>query len=374
MTLGFAPRETMGAGGTEGPRRRPHVLVIAYSCSPYRGSEPGAGWSVVRAISVYADCVVLVEASHLDACTEAAGASGALSFVGVARPASVFTRRPHRIFRFLVYLAWLRAARVAAMELMSRVQFDLVYHATYSVYWLPTPARTLGLPYVLGPVGGAVTAPACLISGLGLFGLADELFDRVCTRCAELWPATRASWEGAARILVQNEHTRRRLPPKARDRAVTLNHALFATVPAAGRSVCMGYVLAVSPFETRKGSRLLLGALARTPKEIRLVLAGDGPERALIERQSRRLDVSDRIYFWGKCPARRCLSFFHPPRSLCSWGCERKGDWRWRSHFCVGRPPSFWPTAVRRLSPRVPPSLSGYGWYDRARLRARRPG
>jgi hypothetical protein len=39
---------------------RPEILVIGYECSPDRGSESGAGFSVLRALTTAARCTVLV--------------------------------------------------------------------------------------------------------------------------------------------------------------------------------------------------------------------------------------------------------------------------------------------------------------------------
>ena len=42
------------------PSTRPEILVIGYECSPDRGSESGAGFSVLRALTTAARCTVLV--------------------------------------------------------------------------------------------------------------------------------------------------------------------------------------------------------------------------------------------------------------------------------------------------------------------------
>ena len=40
------------------------MLVFAYACEPGRGSEPGAGWGIVRALAQVAHCTVLVGPEH----------------------------------------------------------------------------------------------------------------------------------------------------------------------------------------------------------------------------------------------------------------------------------------------------------------------
>jgi hypothetical protein len=69
--------------------RRPRVIVFAYACEPGRGSEPGAGWGLVRAVSEFADCVVLTAAEHLPGIRrwEAEAPGSSMSFVEVPEPA-----------------------------------------------------------------------------------------------------------------------------------------------------------------------------------------------------------------------------------------------------------------------------------------------
>lgn len=47
-----------------GGRSTIKVIVNAYACNPYRGSEEGVGWNWVRMISAFADSWVLVASYH----------------------------------------------------------------------------------------------------------------------------------------------------------------------------------------------------------------------------------------------------------------------------------------------------------------------
>lgn len=58
-----------------------------------------------------------------------------------------------------------------------------------------------------------------------------------------------------------------------------------------------GFVV-VARLEPRKGVDLALDALALIPG-VRLAIVGDGPERARLERQARRLAIGDRVSFLG---------------------------------------------------------------------------
>lgn len=68
-------------------------------------------------------------------------------------------------------------------------------------------------------------------------------------------------------------------------------------LPLAGRMLlCVGHLI------ERKGQYLAIDALAKMPADVRLVLAGEGQDRAALERQAGALGVRDRVQFAGVVP------------------------------------------------------------------------
>lgn len=60
--------------------------MFAYACEPGHGSEPGAGWGLVRAVSRFADCVVLVGPEHIAGIRRWQASQGALALEFVEVP------------------------------------------------------------------------------------------------------------------------------------------------------------------------------------------------------------------------------------------------------------------------------------------------
>ncbi len=312
------------------PATRPRAVVFAYACEPGRGSEPGAGWGVVRALAAAADCTVLVGPEH------AAGVrrwserhpddAAAIEFVVV--PEARWPRRAGRgrLGWFAAYLRWLPNAERAARRLHAERPFDAACHASYSTYWLPSPAVALGIPSVWGPVGGAVTTPLALWPALGWRGVVGEVVDRVAVRLCSLLPATRRAWRGATLHVLQNEETRARLPAALRAGARVLNHALFVDVPAAaGRQPRGPHLLFAGALESRKGARLALHAMAYAPADVRLTVAGDGLERKTLERLAARLGVSERVTFLGAVPRERLFALLDTTAAAVFTGLREEG-------------------------------------------------
>lgn len=286
----------------DGPSDRPRILVIAYACEPGRGSEPGAGWGIVRTLLDVADCTVLVGPEHVAGLTRwlSHAQHARLSVVEVPEPWWGPYAKYHRLTWFPLYLLWLREARRVGRRMHGANPFHLSYHATYSAYWLPSPVTSFGIPSIWGPVGGAVVSPRSLWGVLGVRGLLGELLDAVVTRALARLPGTWLTWREASIRFVQNEATLASLPATLRPSTRVLNHATLVEAPALHRRTPRRQVLSIGPLESRKGVALAIRGLAETADDIRLVIIGDGPRRASLQALAQRLGVAHRVQFVGR--------------------------------------------------------------------------
>lgn len=281
--------------------RRPQILAIAYSAEPGRGSEPGAGWGMLMALSRIGDVTALVKSEHMEAIRswERQRGSHRITFVEVAPRVVPSLQKLHRITQFLTYLDWLGQAKRTARELVAAGAYDVVQHLTYSVYWLPSPVTDLGLPSIWGPVAGGVTAPRGLWRRLGLKGLFDEVLDRVAVGLCALLPATRRTWSRATVRIVQNEGTRDRLPEHLKADTRVQNAAVFNVVDAPPVSGRDPVVLFPSSLVSRKCPQLALEALTYAP-DVRLQFVHSGPQEEMLKHLTKRLGLSDRVEFLGR--------------------------------------------------------------------------
>jgi glycosyltransferase involved in cell wall biosynthesis len=79
---------------------------------------------------------------------------------------------------------------------------------------------------------------------------------------------------------------------------------------AEARPVYGDYVLSVGRIESVKRVDLLVSAMARVDKPIRLVVAGDGTQRANVERVAAEAGVADRVEFLGAVEDERLLALY----------------------------------------------------------------
>ena len=306
---------------------RPSLLVVAYACSPKMGSEHGAGWGVVTALREFADVTVLTGTRHIDEIREweADNPGSGAEFIELSDRILGPLVRWHRIPEFIHYLTWLYKAKKVAKRVLATRDIDVVVHATFSAFWLPTPVVNLGIPSVWGPVGGAVTTPRPLRKLVGVAGLAQECLDYGSVRLMAALPASRRTAIRADERLLQNEETRAMLPQLARGRSRILNHALFSVIPTFPPEEDGRYALWVSPMESRKGPQLALEALARTGDDVRLKMVGDGPQRKPLEQVARDLGIADRVTFTGLVPREEAVRLMRGATTVLFTGLREEG-------------------------------------------------
>ena len=306
---------------------RPSLLVFAYACSPYAGSEHGAGWGVVSALQEFADLTVLTGSRHIDELRkwETSNRGTGSEFVEVPDRILGPRVRWHRIPEFLHYLTWLHKAKKVAKDLLADGHFDATVHATFAAFWLPTPAVNLGIPSVWGPVGGAVTTPRPLRKLLGITGIAQEILDFAAVRIMARLPASRRTAIRATERILQNEETLEMLPELARGRSRILNHALFSAMPTFPTEEDGRYALWVSPMESRKGPQLAIEALAQADANIQLKMVGDGPQRKHLEQSATDLGVADRVTFTGRVPREEAIRLMRGATTVLLTGLREEG-------------------------------------------------
>jgi glycosyltransferase involved in cell wall biosynthesis len=310
-------------------RGRPRVIAFAYACGPGEGSEPGAGWVCSRVIARLADAIVLTRAVPPDVAdgtwpdktrepgegyqqwVDGIPEGDRIQFVHVPIPwwdRFWWRRRPYRPrltrLQRVEYLVWLWVALRRARRIMKARDFDAAWHVTWANAWLGSTLPLTGLPFIYGPVGGGVPAPWRLVAGLGPRAIVSEITRSILTGLGRhANPLAALAWRRARLILVQNPETRRWLPPPARSRTAIFPNAIVTDVTRRPpRDSQRPYTaLFVGRLVAWKGADLAVRAIASLA-DWRLVIMGDGPDRAHLERLVAELGLRDRVKITGARP------------------------------------------------------------------------
>ena len=293
-------------------KKRLKVLVSAYSCAPFRGSEHEVGWQWTTRLARDFDVTVLTRRKHRKA-IELGLAGLPLNW---ARPKFVYheASRPifwlHRRFKMtrIYYIAWQRSAWEIVAGMCEKNKYDLLHHIAFAGFRYRTAVWQHGVPCIWGPIGGMESIPMGLLPWKHPQELAAEIGRNMANwlMAAGFHALSyRASLSNI--ILVANketEHAFKQLGitthlmptigldpaevPKAGPRPMHPKHPL--------RLVFIGKVILL------KGIDLAIEALKKSGTEARLTVVGAGAFLPRARTMVRKMGLANRVEFLGNIP------------------------------------------------------------------------
>lgn len=151
------------------------VLVSCYSCSPYKGSEPGMGWNFVHCLAPMHELHIITESKYkadLDRYfLEHPDEKHLYHFYFLPRKRYDLLRKIWPPSYYWFYRMWQRKVLAFAKELDAKENFDVVHALNMAGYREPGFLYKLGKPLVWGPVGGFQLSPWCLLPSMGVYGM-----------------------------------------------------------------------------------------------------------------------------------------------------------------------------------------------------------
>ena len=195
---------------------------------------------------------------------------------------------------------WLRTA------LANGEKFDLVHQIMPQAMRYASPFRHFDIPYIIGPLGGALSTPEKFQSEVGTAPFFTQ-FRRLDRFRLHHDPWLRASYGKAAAVLGVAPYVRDMLRdiPIQRFEAV-LELGIDAPANPKPKTYVDGALklLHVGRGVRTKGLRDLVRAMARLEdmREVTLTSAGSGEEVEICRAEAKRLNVSDRVSFLGRVP------------------------------------------------------------------------
>jgi glycosyltransferase involved in cell wall biosynthesis len=323
------------------------VLLSAYACEPDKGSEPGVGWNLARALAAHCDVWVLTRQSNRIAIERELVEHPVprLRFAYFDLPRSLrFWKVGQRGVR-LYYFLWQVGALAVARRLHRAVGFDLVHHVTFVKFWTPSFLPLLGIPFIWGPVGGADVTPWRFLPSLGVRGCLYELARFAAVAAADLDPLLRMTARRSALALATTPATAARLSRMGARRVEQMPEVALtereraAFGPPRQTSATVIRILSIGRLLPFKGIHLALRAFARAGlADAEYWLVGDGPDRRRLERLARRLAIDSRVQLLGSVPRAEALELLKRCDLVLHTSLHESGGWVCVEAMAAGKP------------------------------------
>ena len=295
------------------------ILLSAYACEPGKGSEPGMGWHWALEIARLGHEVwILTRENNLPSLEPALTLQPNLPIhlVGYDLPSWLRWWKKGGRGVSTYYSLWQRGAYQVARRLALRTHFDLIHHITFAVFRQPSFMGRLGVPFVLGPLGGGESTPPRLLGSYPFRGRAVDTARTFANRIAAFNPALCRSYEQAALILCKTKETLAYVPLAHRAKCVMTQDVAIeedgiaqdpSANPPAPRFLYVGRLL------YWKGIHLALQALAQMHRQCpdaTLTVVGNGPDRKWLCQMAHRLGIAHAVEWTGWLPRKQALAMY----------------------------------------------------------------
>lgn len=295
------------------------ILLSAYACEPDKGSEPGMGWHwAVEIARLGHEVHVLTRANNVTAIegglVELDGLRLHIHGYDLPRWARWWKKGFQGVH--LYYLLWQWGAYRQARKLHSALRFDMAHHITFAVYRHPSFMGRLGIPFVLGPIGGGEYTPPTLLRSAPWRARIAEFLRAAGNRVASIDPLVRSTFHCATLILCKTRETQAAVPLHEQAKCICIQDVaadtdLIAESPSNGSNTAR--FLFVGNLLHLKGIHLILRALRQvlenTPNA-KLTIVGDGRDRAWLHGLARLLGVDPAVDWRGKLPRQEVMAIY----------------------------------------------------------------
>jgi glycosyltransferase involved in cell wall biosynthesis len=296
------------------------LLISAYACGPNVGSEHSVGWNWATEAHRQGHQVWVLAASvHRAAIEKACHDDPSLAGIHWTFPEIGWWRlqpKVEPVWERTYNLLWQRAAVRHAARLQSQVGFDAVHHLTWGGIRAPTFLGSLGVPLIIGPIGGGETCPAPLRDGFGLRSKITEWVRSASNATITLNPVVRGGLTKAAAIFVKTPDTRRLLTGAMQRKAVTFFElGLHATQIGTPRALRRSppRLLFAGRLLYWKGAHIALrafAALRQSVPDAQLTIVGKGPERDRLKADAQALRLGDSVTFVPWLPQQELFGLY----------------------------------------------------------------
>lgn len=289
------------------------VLISAYVCDPFGGSEGANAWFTAEGLA-HAGAEVHILTRESDAEKTDAGITEYSKGPGLGRLTATYLPdsvplglSSGQLGVYARYAAWQMRCHAWARD-ASNGPWDVGHHVSWGSLSHPVGLAGCGFPLVIGPVGGGQSLHPdheCWLDG-------DPQHDRrraaALRRIIPLSPVSRYAAKRAALVLATNDETvslardlgakrvELGLPEGLRPGQLRAIAPAFPEVPE---------IVWIGRFLPLKAAGLAIAAFRRVAAEeprARLTMVGDGPTRGLIETSAADLVASGAVRFAGRVP------------------------------------------------------------------------
>lgn len=284
------------------------ILLSAYACHPYEGSESSIGWNFAKELAGKGHQVFILTKNPVKE-PEFRKEIKRLKledklfveyydlpeyFQGLYKAATAVEH--------LYYFFWQIGAYFQAKKLVKIFEFDIVHHITLGVFRTPSFLYLLGKPFVFGPVGGGEECPPSLRKNLPLRFKIKEIARSFLNRLSGFDPFLNQCFKKSDLILLKTRDNLQFIPKKYHAKCQVEMEVGINSIPDVDKRENPGTrkikILYAGRLIYWKGLHLAIKAyakLAKTYPEVDFTVVGSGSDEGWLKEIAEQEGVLEKI-------------------------------------------------------------------------------
>jgi len=287
------------------------VLLSAYACDPYKGSEPGVGWNWINRISKFAEVWVVTRANNKGIIEKylEENPNKNLHFIYVDLPRWARFWKKGQKQLYIYYFIWQILTLFRILKLSKKINFDLAHHVTFGNFLLPTFLPLLKIPFIWGPIGGGELIPKRFWADFSVGSRIRESLKVFLINSLKWNPLYNFILRKAELIITKTSETAKRIPNEYRHKVILLTDC---AIEKESSLVFKSHIILIGSLVYWRGFNLAIKAYSLVQKkyriDIKLIIVGDGPERRRLEKLVKCEKLANKVYFKGYIKNREKLT------------------------------------------------------------------
>lgn len=283
------------------------ILLSAYACHPYEGSESSIGWNFGKELARKGHQVYILTKNPEK---EIAFRREIQELQLQDKLNVIYYDLPHFFQSFyksatasehIYYWMWQLGVYFFAKELIKKYEFDVVHHITLGVFRTPSFLFLLKKPFIFGPVGGGEECPSALLKNLPPEFKLKEKARSYLNKISRFDPFLDQCFKHSNLIFLKTRDNYKFIPTQYHSKCKVELEVGINNIPDASiRSIQEGKIkiLYAGRLIYWKGVHLAVKAyaiLAKKHPEAEFTIVGSGPDEEWLKEIARQENVLDKI-------------------------------------------------------------------------------
>ena len=295
------------------------ILVSAYGCEPFRGSEAGVGWNWILQMARHNEMYVIARKNDKNKIEDNIPEEykNVLHFYYYDTHPVLMKLKKREKGLYLYYWLWQIGIITLVKKIIKKEHPDYTMHLTFGSLWMPTFLPFFKVPFIWGPLGGADGVPKAYLKELPFKQRVVQSMRYILIKTAPINPLVYFPSKAAVAIIGRTQNNVEAIPQRYRKKC----HVILETAMENGNLLnerksiqekgCVE-IISTGRLVPFKNIRMAIEVLKRIRDDgysFHYTIVGKGPEKKQIEEMVKNYHLAENIKLVGEVPRETVMEY-----------------------------------------------------------------